>query len=187
MEKKFYISDLHLSHFNAIKFDNRPWTNIEEMNSGIIKEWNSRVSEKDSVYILGDISWGTPEETKKLISQLNGKKYWIFGNHDYKLSKDVGLQKEFIEGFNGYHEITDGLKRVILSHYPIFMFNGIRKGSVHLYGHVHNNEIDCELIKKWKAEYEEKLGQKIPMYNVGLMVDYMNWGPRTLDEILGAE
>lgn len=30
---KYYISDLHLFHENAIKFDNRPFSSIPEMHA----------------------------------------------------------------------------------------------------------------------------------------------------------
>lgn len=50
----FYTSDLHLGHANVIKFDNRPFANIDEMDQRIITRWNERVSDDDTVYILGD-------------------------------------------------------------------------------------------------------------------------------------
>ena len=57
----YYISDLHLGHTNVIKFDKRPFSNIEEMENKIIENWNSRVTKQDTVYILGDFSWETED------------------------------------------------------------------------------------------------------------------------------
>ena len=51
----FYTSDLHLGHANVIRFDKRPFADVEEMDQYIITRWNNRVSEDDTVYILGDI------------------------------------------------------------------------------------------------------------------------------------
>lgn len=121
MSKSFYISDLHFSHFNAISFDNRPWQTVEEMNEAIVNIWNSRVTDDDDVWILGDISWTNPYNTRVLMARLKGKKHWIIGNHDHKIARN-----------------------------------------------------------------EEALNIKMPMYNVGIMVDYMEWGPKTLDQILEA-
>ena len=53
---KYYISDLHLFHENAIEFDHRPFTSLQEMHNAILKNWNERVTNGDMVYILGDVS-----------------------------------------------------------------------------------------------------------------------------------
>lgn len=186
MSKNFYISDLHFSHLNAISFDNRPWQTVEEMDEAIVNIWNSRVTDNDDVWILGDISWTNPYNTRVLMARLKGKKHWIIGNHDYKIAKNEELIRQFVDVHEGYHKHYDNGKTVILSHYPIFMYDGVRKQNVHLYGHVHINEVDRNFIEKWKREYEEALNIKMPMYNVGIMVDYMKWGPKTLDQILEA-
>lgn len=52
---KFYISDLHIGHKNILKFDNRPFTSLEEMEKTIINNWNGVVKKNDEVYILGDM------------------------------------------------------------------------------------------------------------------------------------
>ena len=54
-----YISDLHLGHANVIKFDNRPFKNLEEMHERIITNWNKVTNKNDTVYILGDFCWAT--------------------------------------------------------------------------------------------------------------------------------
>ena len=52
----YYIADLHLGHNNIRRMSNRPFTTIEEMDKTIIRNWNSRVSDNDDVYILGDFN-----------------------------------------------------------------------------------------------------------------------------------
>ena len=49
----FYIADLHIGHENSLKFDNRPFANINEMHQAIVDNWNRVVSGNDTVYILG--------------------------------------------------------------------------------------------------------------------------------------
>ena len=51
----YYISDLHIGHKNAIRFDERPFSGIDEMECEIIRRWNEKVSSDDDVYILGDV------------------------------------------------------------------------------------------------------------------------------------
>ena len=49
----FFISDLHFSHTNIIKYESRPFANSVEMNDTLIKNWNMKVQPTDTVYILG--------------------------------------------------------------------------------------------------------------------------------------
>ena len=58
----YYISDLHIGHANAIRFDGRPFADVNEMNNAIIENWNSRVKTDDTVYILGDFIWAKESE-----------------------------------------------------------------------------------------------------------------------------
>lgn len=80
---KYYISDLHLFHENAIKFDNRPFSSIPEMHDAILKNWNDRVTNGDYVYILGDVSMrGKNEDLIAFVAKLKGRKVLVRGNHD---------------------------------------------------------------------------------------------------------
>ena len=47
----YYIADLHLGHANAIRFDNRPFADVDEMNESLIRSWNSMVTKQDTVYV----------------------------------------------------------------------------------------------------------------------------------------
>lgn len=39
----YYISDLHIGHENILRFDNRPFADVNEMNNKLIENWNARV------------------------------------------------------------------------------------------------------------------------------------------------
>ena len=181
----YYISDLHIGHKNVLKFDNRPFQTIEEHDSAIVRNWCNKVTGKDTVYLLGDISWQGAEETKKIIQQLPGKKVWILGNHDHKIKNNQELRKEF-EEITDYKEIKlpDG-KYLILCHYPILCFKNHMRGSYHFYGHVHNSW-EWEMMEEMKKEMEDK-NILCNMYNVGCMMEYMNYTPRTFEEIVGEQ
>ena len=73
----------------------------------------------------------------------------------------------------------------MLSHYPIPCFNKHYYGSYHLYGHVHNS-FEWNMMERVKYEMTELYDKPCFMYNVGIMIDYMNYTPRTLDEIISA-
>jgi len=50
----WWTSDYHFSHFNIIRYCNRPFKTVEEMNETIIRKHNERVKPKDTVFFLGD-------------------------------------------------------------------------------------------------------------------------------------
>jgi calcineurin-like phosphoesterase family protein len=54
---KYFSSDWHLFHRNVIKFSDRPFKTLDEMNQEIIRRAFSKLKAGDSLYLLGDISW----------------------------------------------------------------------------------------------------------------------------------
>lgn len=174
--KTFFTADLHFGHKNIIRFDNRPFTSVEEMDEALIQNWNSRVSDEDLVYILGDISWYDDAKTCEIFSRLKGRKVLIKGNHD----RIHGNIRKFFEEVTSYKEITLDGKHIVLCHYPIVFFNKHHYGSYMFYGHVHNSH-EWQMTKNYRRELEE-LDIKCNMYNVGVMVQ--GYQPVTFDEIL---
>ena len=74
-EKIFFISDTHFGHKNILKYEDRPFKNIEEMDVEMINRWNKKVSKEDKVYILGDFSFGDKEYTMRILDELNEKNF----------------------------------------------------------------------------------------------------------------
>ena len=178
----YFISDLHFGHFNIIRYDNRPFNSVDEMDKVLIDNWNSVVSDNDTVYILGDISWHNEEKTVQIFQRLKGKKILIKGNHD-KVARGSNIYKCF-DGVYDYYELClDKKNKVVMSHYPIPFWNGQFRDTIHLYGHVHNSH-QWNIMENWMNELRQL--QDIPMraYNVGCMMKWMNYTPRTLDEII---
>lgn len=181
MSKNFYIADLHFGHSNIIRYDNRPFKSIKENDETLIANWNRVVTKDDTVYILGDYSWNThPETDVKLLKALNGNKVLIMGNHD-KIRSDA--ERACFVKVKDYMEINDNGTKVVLSHYPILFWNGQFRDSVHLYGHVHNSA-QWNMIESWAEEARQLQDIPMRMYNVGCMMEWMDYTPRTLDEII---
>lgn len=135
----YYISDLHFNHEGIIRLCHRPYSSIKEMNEDLINKWNNKVKAEDTVYFLGDFSFKCPsQDSISFLARLNGKKYFIKGNHDKKSLLDTFKHMGLIEDYYIYTEIVDNNRRVVLFHYPIEDWNGQYRGSYHLYGHVHN-------------------------------------------------
>lgn len=182
MGNKLYISDLHFSHKNIIKYDNRPYFTVSEMNKDLIEKWNNKVKDDDIVYILGDISWDTVENTIYIFQQLKGNKVLIKGNHDTNKLCRALREEHLIESSYDYLEINDNGKFIIMSHYFIPFWNGQFRSSIHLYGHVHNTH-QWNIAESWLKE--ARALQDIPMnaFNVGCMMPWMEYEPKTLGEI----
>ncbi len=53
----WFTSDTHFGHENVLKFTDRPWETIQQMNSVIVANINARVGMNDELYILGDFSF----------------------------------------------------------------------------------------------------------------------------------
>lgn len=78
----FFTADFHLNHANVIKYANRPFNSVEQMNQTIIQNWNAIVKPSDIVYFLGDFAFAGKEKIREFRSQLNGDIILIVGNHD---------------------------------------------------------------------------------------------------------
>jgi len=178
----YYISDTHFGHANVVKYDEKnggyAFRSIEDHDKLLMNNWNRVVTNKDTVYILGDFSWLNGEKTKEILQKLNGEKVLVRGNHD-KWSRDYECRK-LLKEICDYKCFHDNGKTVVLSHYPILFYQSQHGDSIHLYGHVHNTEEET-LFQITCKQLEQNY--KIPMhcYNVGCMLH--DYTPKTLEQL----
>jgi calcineurin-like phosphoesterase family protein len=78
----WFTSDNHFGHANIIKYCNRPFDSVDEMNEVMIERWNEVVDPSDRVVVVGDFALGKISETLPLAKRLNGEKFLCPGNHD---------------------------------------------------------------------------------------------------------
>ena len=169
----YITSDLHLGHSNILKYQlNRDYGSIEEMNAGIVEEWNSVATDKDTIYILGDVAFlNDNAETANLMSNLNGTIKVVPGNHDYDLNQ---VRYRFIvQGLDKLHnkapfeilppifELKYRKHKIVMCHYPLSVWHGSnrnirsdegKKSSIHLNGHQHgkgDNTVPYRLDVGW--------------------------------------
>ena len=125
-----YISDMHLGHANAIRFDHRPFADVEEMEHYMMKKWQDTVQKDDDVWILGDFAYHDKKNPVEYLRQLPGHKHLIIGNHDGALLKNAAAMRYF-ESVDMLTKIVDTLdgekKQVILCHYPIYEWDGYHR------------------------------------------------------------
>jgi calcineurin-like phosphoesterase family protein len=128
----YFTSDLHFGHANVIQFCNRPFSSVREMDETLIENWNSTVSDNDSIYVIGDFSFYKKEQTSEIFKKLKGKKHLIKGNHDghdtvklpWMWVKEQGhIDKPYIW----------------MNHFPKKSWNRSYHDSYHVFGHIHGN------------------------------------------------
>lgn len=137
-ENIFFVSDTHFNHDNIIKFSNRPFEDVNEMNESIKESWNSVVGKHDHVFMLGDVALGKPKDVTNLLYALNGYIYLIKGNHEKAVLSNENNKRRF-EWIKDYYELKEkstGFK-ICMFHYPCRQWNKCHRGAWHLFGHVH--------------------------------------------------
>jgi calcineurin-like phosphoesterase family protein len=131
----FFTSDQHYGHGNIIKYCNRPFSSVPEMNEVMRENHNKTVQPSDMVYMVGDLAFHhTQEELIKLAKSLNGNKVFILGNHDQHISGFPGEQIYRILELRG--KFWEGYDPT-LCHYPMMSWNKSFHGSFQLHGHTH--------------------------------------------------
>lgn len=134
----WFTADTHFAHANIIDYCNRPFGNVDEMDSTIIRNWNSQISPTDIVFHLGDFAFKYPEF---YANHLNGLIRLVPGTHDKKINQKqvstedplIALKPTYIRSFSGV-EID---APIILCHYALRVWEKSHFNSYHLYGHSH--------------------------------------------------
>lgn len=171
MSIEYITSDTHFNHSNIIKYCNRPFHDIYEMNQAIIDRWNSIVNDNDIVYHLGDFAFirkdnlelsyaqQLRQQIREFVDRLNGKIILIKGNHD-TLSNFQAEECGFFE----YYQKPVYVGDYILTHVPQ---EDVPSDLINVHGHIHNTYLE-QFQKPW-------------YYNVSC--DLHDFKPIRLDEL----
>ena len=138
-EDVWFTSDTHFWHENIIRFCNRPFSSIQEMNEELIRRWNETVPEEGVVFHLGDFAFGRAKEWNEVMFRLNGKIYLILGNHDMKQMKQGFMQR--FEHVTQQMTIRVGGQSIILNHNPFLTYGECYRNTWQLFGHVHSGPL----------------------------------------------
>lgn len=135
-------SDLHLGHKNILKYEDRPFKNVEEMDETLINNWNETVQPNDIVFNLGDFAFFNGQKIIETLEQLNGEQLFIFGNHDKNMTrsnvKNYVKETGKIRFFDTLETYYKGYS-LFMSHYAHRVWNKHHHGAMHLYGHSHGS------------------------------------------------
>lgn len=173
----FFTSDWHVGHENSIKFDQRPFRDLNHMHTVLVNNYNACVPKDGICYFLGDIGFSSSDKTKEVINRLNGTKVVIMGNHD------KGLNSLYNMGFDAVLNSATmyiANKRVTLSHCPLrgvfrektdhmknaaigenwhgenrhTQFSVTNEGQFHLHGHIHSGPAHLEKLHKDGKQFD---------------------------------
>ena len=166
----FYISGTHFGHENIIGLSNRPYNSIEEMNSDLIRRWNEKVRNSDTVYILGDMFFRC-DYAESILSELKGKKHLIVGNHDGSWMTKIDATPYF-KSINNMITVSAGNVGATLCHYPLVTWPHMKKTYM-IHGHLHNEK---------DFDFWHILRDNDRILNAG--VDINGFEPVTLEEMI---
>ena len=172
----YYISDLHFDHKNVIRFDVRPFADVDEMDAELIRQWNDKVTDSDHVYVVGDLCFQNGRQEQWYVKQLKGHKHLILGNHDIKIQNNDEAMSHF-ESVGQIKIIKDGEKDIVLCHFPLASWPMENHGFWHIYGHVHGNR-----ESGGRADAIKYMRYKEHALNAGCMLN--GFAPASFEELI---
>lgn len=149
--KLFFTADQHFGHENIIKFCNRPFDDVVNMDAALVENWNKVISHDCTVFHLGDFTLMDGANAAQYFGALNGRIYitgvpwhhdkrWLkYSNPPYRTYDEYPVEilpPECILEIYGLHSKKWPLT-IHLSHYPIGDWDRKYHGGWHLHGHSH--------------------------------------------------
>lgn len=175
-DKIWFTGDQHFGHANIIKYTNRPFASVEEMDAELIRRWNEVVKSDDIVLHLGDFALGGWQDARNYFCRLKGK-IAVLGNiwhHDKRwLDYDGAFYSYNEQRVEIYPpmvvaELHDGNPRplsIVLCHYPFAEWDGKHHGAIHLHGHSHGKHKADGLI--WDVGVDANNFYPVSLENIG--------------------
>ena len=171
----WFTADTHFGHANVIRYCDRPYNSLSEMDNALVANWNQVIRPNNVVYHLGDFTLRGQKQANAYFSRLNGRISVVPGGHD----KRWASKKEYRSKSGHPVVILPPLitiklqiprlsqsQIIVLCHYAMRVWDRSHYGSWHLYGHSH-----CNLPKHLKS------------LDVG--VDCWNYFPVSLEQVAG--
>lgn len=166
--KTWITGDTHFGHANIIKYCDRPFASVEDMNGELLRRWKATVAAEDMVYFMGDFCFTNKVRADWLFNELPGHKHLFVGNHD-----PISVTKKLPwVSVRDYAEIRVDDTWLVLHHYPIEDWNGKKHGAVHLHGHSHGTArslpnrydvgVDCTDFRPILLSNAIRLAKEVP-------------------------
>ena len=148
----YFTSDTHFFHENIIKYCDRPFKSVDEMNEALVENWNAVVPYGAQVWHLGDFSFGGKDNVD-IVRRLNGRINLVLGNHDRR-----DMQFYYDKGFCRVYDKPVLLNNFIaLSHEPL---QWVQEPMFNVFGHVHDNPNYATVSKRGFCACVERHGYR---------------------------
>jgi len=145
----YFSSDSHAFHKNICRGTSewgdtgeqrtRDFDTPEEMTQNIVKTWNKYVQWDDTLYFLGDWSFGGFDNIKRFRDQISCQNiHFILGNHDHHIENNKENIRDLFSSVQHVKTITIEGQRIFMSHYSHQVWDKSHKGVIHLFGHSHD-------------------------------------------------
>ena len=171
--KTWFTSDFHLGHHRLYETGFRKFSCAQECEEKMLDNF-SCIRKQDNLYIAGDLTLSANYDyVAEFLSQINGNKIVILGNHDRQTTLDKLKSDGVIANYHpwkGVRPVLDSGQTVpvFVTHFPLLEWHVGNEFRYNLHGHMHG------LLAAQ---------DKCPMrYDVG--VDANSYTPVTLDQIL---
>lgn len=128
----WFTADEHYGHANIIKYCDRPFNSVEEMDASIIARHNSHVKPDDVVVHAGDFCWcNTAKDAfRNYIQRLNGSHIFLKGSHDHWLPDSAKYM---------WRKMFDQ-QLIVVCHYAMQTWERSHYNSWQLHGHSHGRQ-----------------------------------------------
>ena len=146
--QEWVTADNHFGHANIIKYCERPFSDVDEMDDVMVEEWNAVVGHHDIVHHLGDFCLGNLEMAQSYLSRLNGHITIVDGLHHHDSRWLRGVMKGVGNTYTATGTVMvvkqiaflkHGDVHVVVSHNPFAQWDRKHHGAIHLHAHSHGN------------------------------------------------
>jgi calcineurin-like phosphoesterase family protein len=123
-----------------LRFGDRNFASLDDMDDCIIEETNAIVKREDILYLLGDVSCIANKKRyhltiDKYFDRINCQTvHLILGNHD----KGIMVPHK-VKSVSQIHNLYHDKRLYVLCHWCMATWEKCHVGSIHLYGHSHSH------------------------------------------------
>lgn len=144
----WFTVDTHFGHENVIRYNQRPFSSVSEMDEALIENWNEAVQPDDTIYHLGDFTLKGKSQAEDYFHHLNGRIQVVPGGHDHRWNQKHDYYSKSghpvvilppLQTIKVSLPVSDQQQLIVLCHYSMRVWDRSHYGSWHLYGHSHGN------------------------------------------------